>query len=58
MPPKKEKKHGSHENERKLKELAHRKAEITRPTKDLMPGNKGFGASGRIAQPAGKSLSV
>ncbi|KAF7347179.1 hypothetical protein MVEN_01472600 [Mycena venus] len=42
-----------HDNERKLLELAQRKAEMTRPTR--IPKNnvgKGFGAAGRIAQPA------
>jgi len=58
LPPKKEKKHGNHENERKLKEFAHWKVDITRPTRDLQGGNKSFGASGRIAQPAGKGLGV
>lgn len=55
---KKEKKHNMHENERKLKELSHTKAENTRPTKDLQSGSKGFGASGRIAQPGGKILGI
>jgi hypothetical protein len=58
VPSKKEKKHWSHENEMKLKELAHRKAEGTRPSKDMLSGNKGFGAAGRIAQPAGKGLNI
>ncbi|KAF9469520.1 hypothetical protein BDZ94DRAFT_1242596 [Collybia nuda] len=55
---KKDRKHGSHENEQKLKELAHHKAEMTRPTKDVAGGHKGFGAGGRIAQPAGKGLHI
>jgi len=48
----KEKKHPSNE---KMKEYAHWKAETTRPTR-YVQGNvmKGWGASGRIAQPAGK----
>lgn len=48
----KEKKHLPSE---KMKEYAHWKAETTRPTRDVQ-GNtmKTWGASGRIAQPAGK----
>jgi hypothetical protein len=47
-PPRKDKKH---ENERKLMELAQRKAEMTRPTRDSKNTGKGFGGAGRIAQP-------
>jgi len=48
----KEKKHPSNE---KLKEYAHWKAETTRPTRDVQSNMmKGWGTSGRIAQPAGK----
>ncbi|KAJ7166512.1 hypothetical protein C8R43DRAFT_986259 [Mycena crocata] len=47
-PQKKDKKH---ESERKLLELAQRKAEMTRPTRDLKNTGKGFGGAGRIAQP-------
>ncbi|KAG5641330.1 hypothetical protein DXG03_005487 [Asterophora parasitica] len=50
-PPKKEKKHTSHENEKHMRD---RKIDSTRPSKDIMNGNKGFGAAGRIAQPAEK----
>ncbi|KAJ6601033.1 hypothetical protein DFH09DRAFT_1302347 [Mycena vulgaris] len=50
----KEKKHDS---ERKLMELAQRKAEMTRPTRDLKNTGKGFGGAGRIAQPA-KDLRI
>ncbi|KAG6916872.1 hypothetical protein DXG01_004853, partial [Tephrocybe rancida] len=58
-PPKKEKKHMNHETEKHLRDLAQRKVEATRPSKDSIGGhNKGFGAAGRIAQPAGKSLGV
>ncbi|KAJ7157361.1 hypothetical protein C8R46DRAFT_1114259 [Mycena filopes] len=46
-----QKKDKRHENERKLMELAQRKAEMTRPTRDLKNNGKGFGAAGRIAQP-------
>ncbi|KAF5384934.1 hypothetical protein D9615_000980 [Tricholomella constricta] len=53
-PPKKEKKHTNYENEKHLRDLAHRKIESTRPSKDIMGGHKGFGAAGRIAQPAAK----
>ncbi|KAJ7511708.1 hypothetical protein B0H11DRAFT_1952686 [Mycena galericulata] len=45
------------ENERKLLELAQRKAEMTRPTRDLKNNGKGFGGAGRIAQPM-KDLRV
>ncbi|KAG5717981.1 hypothetical protein E4T56_gene1727 [Termitomyces sp. T112] len=57
-PPKKEKRHQNHEHEKHLRDLAQRKSEATRPSKDLMGGNKGFGAAGRIAQPAGRSLAI
>jgi len=57
-PPKKEKKHWNHENEIKAKELAHRKMETTRPSKDTVGGNKGFGAGGRIAQPVARPLNI
>ncbi|KAJ7045208.1 hypothetical protein C8F04DRAFT_1249637 [Mycena alexandri] len=46
-----QKKDKRHENERKLMELAQRKAEMTRPTRDSKNNGKGFGAAGRIAQP-------
>ncbi|KAJ7731207.1 hypothetical protein B0H16DRAFT_1583847 [Mycena metata] len=46
-----QKKDKRHENERKVMELAQRKAEMTRPTRDLKNNGKGFGAAGRIAQP-------
>jgi hypothetical protein len=47
-----EKKHPSSE---KMKEYAHWKAETTRPTRDIQSNVvKVCGASGRIAQPAGK----
>jgi hypothetical protein len=58
VPSKKEKKHGIHDNEIKLKELAYRKAENTRPSKDMIGGNKSYGAGGRIAQPAGKGFRI
>ncbi|KAJ7641072.1 hypothetical protein FB45DRAFT_352450 [Roridomyces roridus] len=41
-------------NERKLLELAQRKAEMARPTRDAGArggGGKGFGGAGRISQP-------
>ncbi|KAF8899357.1 hypothetical protein BD779DRAFT_1667039 [Infundibulicybe gibba] len=56
IPLKKERKH--HDNESKLKELAHSKGEMTRPTREHAQNGKGFGAGGRIAQPAGKGLGV
>ncbi|KAG6815907.1 hypothetical protein H0H87_010353 [Tephrocybe sp. NHM501043] len=56
VPPKKEKKHMNHDAEKHMRDLAQRKLDATRPSKDMMGGQKGFGAAGRIAQPAGKSL--
>ncbi|KAG1742688.1 uncharacterized protein EDB91DRAFT_291767 [Suillus paluster] len=57
--PKKKKHHGhgSHDDNR-LQESAYRKAEASRPTKDNVGGKSGYGASGRIAQPAGKSFGI
>jgi len=55
IPLKKEKKH---ENGLKLKELAHRKAENTRPSRDVLGGKGGFGGAGRVLQPAGKGLAI
>ncbi|PFH48122.1 hypothetical protein AMATHDRAFT_66224 [Amanita thiersii Skay4041] len=57
-PFRKEKKHNAHDNEKKFKESSHWKLEATRPTRDAIAGNKAFGASGRIAQPAGKGLNA
>ncbi|THH18615.1 hypothetical protein EW146_g2388 [Bondarzewia mesenterica] len=59
--PKKEKKqgHGAHDNERKLRESAQRKAEENRPRKEgWAPGGKHTGGGGRISQPAGKAFGV
>ena len=58
--PKKDKKHrhSTHENERKLMEVASRKAEATRPTRDCFRGGKPIGSEGKILQPAGKALAV
>jgi hypothetical protein len=58
--PKKDKKHGhgSHDNEKKLKESAQWKAEATRPTRDGTAGRKDFGAAGRISQPAGRGPTI
>ncbi|ETW86627.1 hypothetical protein HETIRDRAFT_114088 [Heterobasidion irregulare TC 32-1] len=59
--PKKEKKqgNGSHENERRMRESAHRKAEENRPRKEgWAPGGKTIGGGGRIAQPAGKGFGA
>lgn len=47
--PKKERKHGQHDAERKTKEYAQWKAESTRPTRDSVPAYK---AGARIVQPA------
>ena len=55
---KKEKKQWNHENEMKLKELARRKAENTRPSRDILGGKGGFGGAGRVLQPAGKGLAI
>jgi len=52
VPPKKERK------EKKMQELAHKKVEMTRPTRDIQAGNKGHGMGIRIAQPAGKNLGL
>ncbi|KAG6852638.1 hypothetical protein C0991_010257 [Blastosporella zonata] len=58
VPPKKEKKHMNHDAEKQMRDIAQRRAEGTRPSKDLIGGHqRGFGAAGRIAQPQGKSLS-
>ncbi|KAF4612167.1 hypothetical protein D9613_004292 [Agrocybe pediades] len=51
-PPKKER------NEKKFQDMAHRKVEMTRPTREFNTGNRGFGGGMRIAQPAGKALGV
>ncbi|KAM6498862.1 hypothetical protein JOM56_006810 [Amanita muscaria] len=61
VPPKKEKKHNMHDNEKKIRESPFYKVEMTRPTRDA--GGKGgfgggFGAAGRIAQPAGKGFGA
>ncbi|KAK0466038.1 uncharacterized protein EV420DRAFT_1300859 [Desarmillaria tabescens] len=59
LPPKKDKKqHGYLENEKKMREFAHHKAEANRPTRDVQPEHKGFGAGGRIAQPGGRSIDI
>ncbi|KAF4604537.1 hypothetical protein EYR40_003311 [Pleurotus pulmonarius] len=52
----KKEKHSSHDA--RLKDLARAKAEATMPTKGIKSSGKGYGACGRIAQPAGKSLEV
>jgi len=62
VPPKKEKRHNMHDNEKKIKESPQWKAETTRPTRDTVgtgkSGTGGFGAGGRIAQPAGKGFGA
>lgn len=62
VPLKKEKRHNMHDNEKKIKESPLWKAETTRPTRDTVGTGKmgmgGFGASGRIAQPAGKGFGA
>jgi len=58
--PKKEKRQGhrNHDNEKKLRDGALRKEEANRPTKDVLGGRGGFGAAGRVVQPAGKGFAV
>lgn len=56
--PKKDRKHLDHDAERHLRELAQKKAQSAQPSKDLMTGNRVFGAAGRIGQPAGRALGV
>ncbi|KAF8673479.1 hypothetical protein AX14_005386 [Amanita brunnescens Koide BX004] len=60
VPPKKEKRHNTHDNEKKMKESPMWKAETTRPTRDSVgkAGMGAFGAGGRIAQPAGKGFGA
>lgn len=61
VPPRREKRHNMHDNEKKMKESPLWKAETTRPTRDAGAGKAGmgaFGAGGRIAQPAGKGFGV
>ncbi|KIM69903.1 hypothetical protein SCLCIDRAFT_490065 [Scleroderma citrinum Foug A] len=54
--PKKEKKHGR--GEKRPRENFNDKVEATRPTKDHMASKHGFGAAGRIAQPASKAFGI
>ena len=59
VPPKKEKRHNMHDNEKKIRESPLWKVEMTRPTRDTSgAGKTGFGAAGRIAQPAGRGLGA
>ncbi|KDR85806.1 hypothetical protein GALMADRAFT_234898, partial [Galerina marginata CBS 339.88] len=51
-PPKKER------TEKKLQELAHKKVEMTRPTRDVPSASKGHATNMRIGQPAGKGLGI
>jgi len=51
-PPKKER------VDKKMEELAHRKVEMTRPTRDVHAANRGSGQNMRIGQPAGKSFGL
>ncbi|KII94217.1 hypothetical protein PLICRDRAFT_36464 [Plicaturopsis crispa FD-325 SS-3] len=50
-PLKKDKKQQKH-----IYDMQGRKADIRRPTRDLLGGKGAFGGAGRIAQPAGKGL--
>ncbi|KAK2462857.1 hypothetical protein APHAL10511_005055 [Amanita phalloides] len=59
--PKKEKKHNMHDNEKKIRESPFWKAGMTQPTRDTGAGKMGlagFGAGGRIGQPAGKGFGA
>ncbi|KAF5340166.1 hypothetical protein D9758_014994 [Tetrapyrgos nigripes] len=54
-----------HHNEEEKKDkkpffdsFAHKKTEENKPTRDFQAAGKGFGAGGRIAQPAGKVLGA
>jgi len=51
-PPKKER------VDKKMEELAHRKVEMTRPTKDVHAASRGSGQNMRIGQPAGKGFGL
>jgi len=55
---KKKQGYGNNERERKRIEVGHKKVEDNMPTKDFGNQPKDRGAGGRIAQPAGKGLSV
>ncbi|KAF8633530.1 hypothetical protein AX15_001335 [Amanita polypyramis BW_CC] len=60
VPPKKERKHNTHDNEKKIRESPLWKVEMTRPTRNALSNGKtgGFGAAGRISQPAGRGLGA
>lgn len=48
-----------HDTHKHVIELAKKKAEImNQPTRESHTSSKGFGAAGRIAQPAGKELGI
>lgn len=59
-PPKKEKhqRHGSHDNEKKIRESGYKKVEATMPTRDVLGGKVGFGGAGRLGQPASKMFTT
>lgn len=57
--PKKKKHHGhGNHDDNRLLESAYRKAEASMPTRDHVGGKNGFGAGGRISQPAAKAFGV
>jgi len=58
--PKKEKRqgHGSHDNEKKVRESVYKKMEATMPTRDALGGKSGFGGAGRVLQPSGKGFAA
>ena len=54
--PRREKKHGLSETERRTQELLHKKADQNRPSKEMGTANKTGGM--RIAQPAGRGVGL
>ncbi|KIP11101.1 hypothetical protein PHLGIDRAFT_18067 [Phlebiopsis gigantea 11061_1 CR5-6] len=54
--PRREKKHGMSEHERRAHDIQHKKADLTRPSKEISLANKVGGM--RIAQPAGKGVGL
>lgn len=54
--PRKDKRNGLPEHERRVQEAVQKKAELNRPSKDMGAANKTAGI--RISQPAGKGFGV
>lgn len=54
--PRKDKRNGLPEHERRVQEAVQKKAELNRPSKDMGAANKTGGI--RISQPAGKGFGV